>query len=239
MAREQNAAAVRSKLESLYMTKSLANRLYLKQRLYAYKIKEDQSLEDQIEKFVKILDDLENIEIKLEEDDKALILLNALPRTYENFKDAILYGREQTITLEEVQSAIKTKQLQKKLSTGTEHSGEVLMTRGRPQKRTYKSNRERLRSKSQARLKCFICHKEGHFKRNCPNRNKRRQEKSGDDGETSVVSDGYESAEALVIVDEDSNTDWILDSGCSFHMCPNMSWFEELNEKDEGTIRKQ
>ena len=34
VAREKTAAAIWTKLENLYMTKSLANRLYLKQRLY-------------------------------------------------------------------------------------------------------------------------------------------------------------------------------------------------------------
>lgn len=50
-----------------------------------------------MDEFTKILDDLENIEIKLEEEDKALIMLNSLPRSYENFRDAMLYGGEQTI----------------------------------------------------------------------------------------------------------------------------------------------
>ena len=30
---------------------------------------------------------------------------------------------------------------------------------------------------------------------------------------------------------ENTETKWILDSGCSFHMTPNKSWFEELDEQ--------
>lgn len=69
-------------------------------------IGEDKSPSDQIDEFIKILDDLENIEIKLENEDEELIFLNALPRSYENFKDAMIYGREQIISLEKVQYAI-------------------------------------------------------------------------------------------------------------------------------------
>lgn len=50
----------------------------------------------------------------MEDEDKAQILLNALPRSYENFRDAMLYGRDQSIILEVVQSAIKSKELRKK-----------------------------------------------------------------------------------------------------------------------------
>ncbi|KAL8523272.1 hypothetical protein ACS0TY_013303 [Phlomoides rotata] len=53
--------------------------------------------------FNKVLDDLENIDIKMEEEDKALIILSALPKSFENFKDTILLGRQSSITPEEVQ----------------------------------------------------------------------------------------------------------------------------------------
>lgn len=44
VSRETTAAGVWAKLESLYMTKSLANRLYMKQRLYSYRFREDKNL---------------------------------------------------------------------------------------------------------------------------------------------------------------------------------------------------
>ncbi|RDX92511.1 hypothetical protein CR513_25347, partial [Mucuna pruriens] len=47
----------------------------------------------------KILDDLENFEVKLEDEDKSLKLLSVLPSSYEHFKDVILFGRDQTIAL--------------------------------------------------------------------------------------------------------------------------------------------
>lgn len=57
-------------LEKLYMTKSLANILYMWQRLYSFNIEEDKSITDQLDDFIMILDDLENIEVKLDEEDK-------------------------------------------------------------------------------------------------------------------------------------------------------------------------
>ena len=112
VAREESAAAIWKKLEELYMTKSLANRLYLKQRLYSFKFVDDKAIGDQLDQFNKIVDDLENVDAKMEEEDKAIALLNALPKSFEQLRDAMLYGREKAITLVEVQSALKSKDLQ-------------------------------------------------------------------------------------------------------------------------------
>ena len=102
------------------MTKSLANRLCLKQQLYTFKMTESRTATKQLADFNKILDDLENIEVKLEEEDKALLLLNSLPKSFEHFTDAILYGKDQDITLEEVQMSIRTEEMQKQQDSKSE-----------------------------------------------------------------------------------------------------------------------
>jgi len=43
--------------------------------------------------------------------------------------------------------------------------------------------------------------------------------------------DSYESAGALVV------TSWVLDSGCSYHMCPRKEYFETLALKEGGVVR--
>lgn len=60
-----------------------------------------------------MVDDLENIEVILGDEDIALLLLNSLPKRYEDFRDTMIYGRQTMITLEEVKSPCKTKELQK------------------------------------------------------------------------------------------------------------------------------
>ena len=63
VARERIAVTMWIKLESLYMTKSLAHRLCLKQQLYSFKMTETRSIVEQLAKSNKIIDDLENIEV--------------------------------------------------------------------------------------------------------------------------------------------------------------------------------
>lgn len=107
VAKEETSTAVWSKLKSLYMTKSFANRLYMKQFI------EEKSIKEQLDDFNKSINDLENIDVRIEDEDKTIILLNALPKSFDHVKDAIMYGMETTITLEEVQSALRAKELQK------------------------------------------------------------------------------------------------------------------------------
>jgi len=85
----------------------------LLQQLYSFKMVVSKAIMEQLTEFTKMLNDLENIEVHLEDEDKSILLLCALPRSFESFKDTMLYGKEGTVTLEEVQVALRTKKLTK------------------------------------------------------------------------------------------------------------------------------
>ncbi|GKE48241.1 hypothetical protein Tco_1479499, partial [Tanacetum coccineum] len=72
--KETTAAEIWTKLTSLYMTKSLANKLYLKKKLYTYYMSPGTKLGDLIDEFNKLILDLANIDIKIEDEDQALML---------------------------------------------------------------------------------------------------------------------------------------------------------------------
>lgn len=237
VAKEKYVAAVWIKLESLYMTKSLANRLFMKHRLHSFKMKEDLGLSDQVDEFIKILDDLENLEIKLDEEDKALLLLNALPKSYENFRDTMLYGREQSISLEEVQLAIHSKELQKKKWKKNHHKGkdsQFVVNLERKNKEVTRANQYpkfKQNSSVLSATKRTISKVIAQTGKRWHNINQKKRvklplfQKNFDD-----------AAEVLAISNQEKSKEWILDSGCSFHMCPNKSWFETLTEEDEGLV---
>ena len=68
--REPTVTSMWAKMESLFMTKSLAHRQLLKQQLYSFKMVESKSISEQLAEFNKILDDLANIEVNVEDEDK-------------------------------------------------------------------------------------------------------------------------------------------------------------------------
>ena len=115
VSRETSDAAIWKKLESLYMTKFLANRLYLKLRFYSFKMQEGRSIEDQMDEFNKIIDDLTNVDVKIEDKDQSIKLLSSLPKSYELFLDAMLYGGMQTLIMEEVNAALNLRNSRRSL----------------------------------------------------------------------------------------------------------------------------
>ncbi|KAJ9552349.1 hypothetical protein OSB04_016394 [Centaurea solstitialis] len=100
VADEETVASQWLKLESLYMTKSLMNKLLLKQRLFSLRMKEGMPFKEHLDELNSILMDLKNVEVKIEDEDVALILLVSLPASYENFVNSFVVGRD-TITMEE------------------------------------------------------------------------------------------------------------------------------------------
>ena len=87
---ETTASAILQKLDEVYLAKSLANHLYMKKRLYSYSFTEDKSIVEQLEDFNKSIDDLEAVDVKITDEDKAILVLNALPNSYDQMRDAIL-----------------------------------------------------------------------------------------------------------------------------------------------------
>ena len=67
------------------MSKSLTNKLYLKQKLYGLKMTKGSDLSQHLNMFNQIISDLMRVDVKFEDEDKTLMLLNSLPAspTYE------------------------------------------------------------------------------------------------------------------------------------------------------------
>ena len=233
---ETTAAGVWSKLETLYMTKSLANKLFLKKKLYTFYMPAGRAISEHIDEFNKIVLDLANIEVKFEDEDLALLLLTSLPASYEHFVDTLLYGRE-ALTLEDVMATLNSKEI-KERSKAKGDDGEGLYVRGRTDRRNSHQSRGKSRSKSRSgRLKCYICQSEEHLKRNCPKNN--RKKSNGfvkKDDQPSSSGSIYDGSEVMMVMSAEALLDWIMDSGGSYHMTPRLDLFFDFLECDGGRV---
>ncbi|KAM1386098.1 hypothetical protein ACFX2F_032598 [Malus domestica] len=169
MENETTAAGLWLKLESIYMTKSLTNRLYLKQRLYTIRMTEGTPIQNHLDEFNKVIMDLKSMDNKIDDEDQSLILLCSLPPSYANFVETLLYGRD-SICMENVKAALNSRELKNKVfgNLNDSHS-EAFIARGRDREYGSGSNKGNLRSKSKTRNNtCNYCRKEGHWKVDCP-----------------------------------------------------------------------
>ncbi|GJX14685.1 retrovirus-related pol polyprotein from transposon TNT 1-94 [Tanacetum coccineum] len=237
---ETTAAGVWSKLETLYMTKSLANKLYLKKKLYTFYMPTGRKISEHIDEFNKIVLDLANIEVKFEDEDLALLLLTSLPASYEHFVDTLLYGRE-ALTLEDVMATLNSKEI-KERSKAKGDDGEGLYVRGRTDRRDSRQSRGKSRSKSRGgRLKCYIFQSEDHLKRNCPKNNRKKSTGyAKKDGQPSSSGSTYDDSEVMMVMSAQAHAllDWIMDSGCSYHMIPMLDILFDFLECDGGNSGK-
>ncbi|MFQ6647258.1 hypothetical protein Gotur_019654 [Gossypium turneri] len=91
---EKTSSALWKRLETLYATKSLANRLVLKQCLFTFLVNECKLLRDHIIQFITLLNDLKNVEVHIDDEDQTMLLLCSLPLSYKSFRETLIYDRD-------------------------------------------------------------------------------------------------------------------------------------------------
>nr|GEV13195.1 retrovirus-related Pol polyprotein from transposon TNT 1-94 [Tanacetum cinerariifolium] len=171
---EETTKGVWKKLETIYMTKSLTNKLLLKQHLFSLRMKEGSSLKEHLDALNTILMDLKNVEVKIKDEDAALVLLVSLPHSFESFVSLFVVGKD-TITLEDVRSSLHSRELRQQASkSGYESQSMGLSTTGREWGR-YRF--EKGKDNGGASLSsqgpnprdiCNYCKETGHWKIDCP-----------------------------------------------------------------------
>ncbi|GKC92424.1 hypothetical protein Tco_1157866 [Tanacetum coccineum] len=220
--KETSTAGIWTKLTSLYMTKSLANRLYLKKKLYTYNMSPGTKLGDHIDEFNKLILDLANIDIEIEDEDQALMLLTSLPSSYKNFMETLLYGRE-SLTMEDVLATLNSRELKKRTEGTKEETGDGLYVRGRSDHsgKAHSSGSSQFKSRGgTGKLNGFV--KKG----------KRDQDSDSSDDEGNTYF-----GEALVVVGNDEMIELVMDSGGSYHMTHMRDFLYDFKVVDGGSVQ--
>ncbi|KAL5553358.1 hypothetical protein UlMin_040759 [Ulmus minor] len=75
---------------------------------------------------------------------------------------------------------------------------------------------------------------EGLFVRGRPTAKKNY--KGGKRGKSQNRGRSHNAGEVLTVTTQEYKQEWILDSGCTFHMCPTRDWFKEYKELDGGKV---
>ena len=160
--RETSANKLWKEMEDKFMKKSTENKLYTRTKLYRFQYKPGTTMNDHITRFDSLVTDLLNLDEKVSDVDKTLILLASFPDEYEHLIVSMLTGKE-TITFKEVTTALYSNDIRKK--DKLEHrssAGEAHIVRGRNQSRK-PGRRGRSQSKGKlAKDECAFCHEKRH-----------------------------------------------------------------------------
>ena len=207
------------KLRDTYQKKSWANKLRLKRRLYNMKLKPSESLQQHLKNFIEIFDELAVIGEALAEEDKVISLLASLPDTF-SVLVTTLEAMDKVPSWEDVMERLlheNEKMTSKKESSSSEDK--VLYSK--------RFNNTR---------KCFECNEPGHIRKNCKllKKSKRDFKKGTANAAQQIEQEDEEvslyTAGLLTSKRNDTRNEWIIDSGCTHHMCSDQEMFREYEE---------
>jgi len=128
---EKMATRLCSRLET-YMTKSFSNKLYLKKQLYGLRMNEGTTVSDHLNFFNKVINELLPVDVKIDVEDKALIVLSSLPESYDHIVTNMLYGKK-TLILDEVTSTLLSNEIRKRPNQDKQ-TGSGLVATGRKER---------------------------------------------------------------------------------------------------------
>ena len=134
---EETVTGLWSRLETLYMMKSLSNKLYLKKQLYGLRMNERTTVLEYLNFFNKVINELLAVDVKIDEGDKALIFLSSLPQSYDHIVTTMLYGKE-TLILEEVTSTLSYNEIRKISNQEEQTELRLVVTKGKEEKKKRK-----------------------------------------------------------------------------------------------------
>ncbi|GJV10980.1 zinc finger, CCHC-type containing protein [Tanacetum coccineum] len=137
-----------------------------------------------------------------------------------------------------------SRELKKRTEGTKEESGDGLYVRessGDHSGKAHSGGSSRFKSRGgTSKLKCFICHSEGHLKRDCPRKKSSGFVKKGKRDQDSDSSDDEGNTyfrEALVVVGNHEMTELVMDSGGSFHMTHRMDFLYDFKVVDGGSVQ--
>ena len=102
---ESSPKKIWDKLAKKFMSKTLTRKLYLKQKLYGLKMQEGSDLAEHVNVFNQLVADLGKVDVKIEDEDMAIVLLCSLPDSSDHLVTTLTYGKEK-VQVDDVVSAL-------------------------------------------------------------------------------------------------------------------------------------
>src|ERR1700712_3274149 len=207
------AKSVWDKLASVFESKSLVNRLFMRRKLLTMKMSEGDALSVHINSIKTLSEQLAAIGAQISEEDLVMTLLMSLPTSYEHFITALESVNESELTYDYVVAKLLNFDLRKK-ENGAPSSVESALV---------------MQHKSDlTKLTCFYCEESGHFKRDCPKLSGKPSSLKHFERANNVVDGNSDSEVVFMCSDGADQQSWYIDSGATQHMSGDRDAFVEF-----------
>lgn len=213
------------KLESIHASKGPARKTTLLKRLMLHKIPEGGDIKDHFNDLLDAVDKLQAMNVEINDDMLAIIILYSLPNSYDTFRCAIK-SRDDLPNADTLKiKIIEESEACKQKSTDNE-SGALSVKQNQQQHRASKnklgnSNKD-TSSSTHTRIKCNYCKKLGHKAANCYSKRANTNEKYSHAPKTTLL------------INDKISGKWCLDSGCTSHLCSDKDLFVDTKYISSG-----
>ena len=220
----EDPVVVWKKLQDQFQKKSWANKLQLKRRLNALRMREGESIQSHIKSMTEIFSELAIIGEPIKDEDKVVTLLASLPDSYNMLVTAFEANADvpemDVVTEKLIHDEFKRKEAKKCQNEKVDSA--------------FYSNNQATNKNIK---KCHHCGKVGHIKKNCwknpASKNFKKQQKANmvDSSETSGAEcSGLLACQALAARSSSGSNEWVVDSGATCHMSNQREIFSEMVE---------
>ena len=223
----EDPKAVWKKLEEQFQPKTWSNKLQLRRKLYALKLKEGGSVNEHIKTISEIFEGLAVIGDAVSEEDRVVHLLASLPESYNVLVTALEAQSENIPKWELVTERLlhQESKLKEKVTMPLE-DGRKELTAG--QNKGFRKP-----------FTCHYCHKPGHFKKDCQKYLAAQKKQASVAEKKKPTGSGGETFVTIHALASTSSGAWIIDSGATCHMCNDKELFVDvrhLNTPQQVTL---
>ncbi|KAH9656608.1 hypothetical protein KPL70_022746 [Citrus sinensis] len=197
------------------------------------------SMHDHVSRFEKLLSDLKNLDEDIKDEVKAMILLHSLLEEYSHFVTTLIYGKS-VIVFKDVCTTLTNLEIQNNDKNSERASSEALVSRDgameKKKKRGGKNSRSKSKSRNIARDECSFCHEKGHWRKDCLKTQKRDGKKPTTTNMARKDEDSDYSLSITPAAYVASSSEWILDTGATYHLCPIKEWFTDFCNLESDAV---
>lgn len=223
------------KLEGIYRSKGPARKATLLKQLTVHKMEETQDIREHLNTFFDAVDKLADLEVEINNDLLAIMLLYSLPNSFDTFRCAI-ESRDQLPTPENLRIKILEESDARSNGRGASvvsNKQDALFT-NKSQRRVQNSKQQGFyehKPNNSSNLKCYKCKKRGHKAKDCKTTNTYGQSANFGQNSSLFSTAGTENA-----FFSQNDKKWCLDSGATSHIVSGVRDFVKIFDLARGKL---